>query len=161
MIFGGRRAARVAQVAEWVASYLLDGEKPAEGTADHGAYVEAVFMAGPSGARDLWAQHGAELLARWVAEHPGTRPWAWWCYSAPEGREQVLGRPIMRGALQDQVDGEGLPVALGYFAHPAVAFESQASLLRRLGLFLEGEAGRIPSSAHRPERVAAATEAES
>lgn len=157
-IFGGRRAGRVEARAEWIAAFLLDGEKPAVGTADHGAYVGAVFLAGPSGVRALWVQHEVELLARWVASHPGTRPWAWWRFSAPAGREQVSGAPIERGALHDQVDAEGLPVALGYFSHEAVAFESQAACLKRLGLLGADEAARLTAAAYRPERVAAEDE---
>lgn len=49
-------------------------------------------MGGPAGAsennplrvpsddelRQGWAIRGDELLARWIAERPGERPWAWW-----------------------------------------------------------------------------------
>ena len=160
-VFGSRRrAARVETVPEWVSSYLLDGEAPAEGSADHGPYVAAVFLSGPSGARDLWAQHEVELLARWVAQHPGSRPWAWWRFSAAEGRRQTSGAPIMRGALHDQVDAEGLPQALNYFAHGAVGFESQAACLKRLGLLVEGEGARVTRSQFRPRTVKALAEDE-
>ena len=106
-IFGGRRAVKVERVPDWIAAYLLDGEAPAEGTADHGDYVAAVFLAGPSGARNSWLQYEGELLARWAVQHPGTRPWAWWRFSAPEGRRQVSGEADHAGRAPRSSQGGG------------------------------------------------------
>lgn len=41
--------------------------------------------------RALWQDHRAELLAEFVAEHPGSCPWAWWRFEAPEPRRRLGG----------------------------------------------------------------------
>ena len=97
-------------------------------------------------------------MGRWVAPHPGTRPAAWWRWSAPEGRRQVAGTPLERGALHDQVDEEGLPVALGQLSHGAVGFESEAACFKRLNLLGEAEAARVTRSQYRPRSFKAVAE---
>lgn len=157
-VFGGRRAAKVETLPAWVGAWFLEGEAPESG--DVAAYFEMRFAGGESAERMRWTAHEGELLARWVAQHPGTRPWAWWRFSAPEGRRQVDGAPIMRGALHDQVDAEGLPLALGEFSHGVVGFESEAACLKRLNLLGEAEAARVPRSAYRPRTFQALAEDE-
>ncbi|HXH05749.1 MAG TPA: hypothetical protein VNI83_04075 [Vicinamibacterales bacterium] len=34
-------------------------------------------------ARRLWREWGEAILAAWIRERPGTRPWAWWQFDAP------------------------------------------------------------------------------
>ena len=36
----------------------------------------------------------AELLAEWMAEHPGNRPYVWWAFDAPERRKGTDGEPL-------------------------------------------------------------------
>ena len=148
-LFGGRRAANVQTGApEWVRRLLLEDQEPEQGTDEHEAYLVAAFLSGPDGLRQLWLRHEVELVGLWSRAHPGTRPAAWWRWSAPEGRRQVAGEPIERGAYHDQVDEAGLPLALELVpASRQVRFESEAGLLRRLGLLLEGEAGRVKRGA--------------
>lgn len=38
-----------------------------------------------------WREHSPELLAVWIRAHPGTRPWAWWRFAAPEPRQRLGG----------------------------------------------------------------------
>lgn len=33
-----------------------------------------------------WENARADILPTWIRQHPCTRPFAWWCYDAPEGR---------------------------------------------------------------------------
>lgn len=40
----------------------------------------------PARSLALWREHGAKLLAHWIAEWPGTRPQSWWLFDAPERR---------------------------------------------------------------------------
>jgi hypothetical protein len=148
-----RRFIRAARppVAAAVAFFVRTGEVPRPGTPEAVGVVE-LFARGPA---DLWREHEAEVVAEWAAEHPGTRPPLWWRTSAPEGRRQLSGAPIERGALHAQVDGAGLPLALDYFAHGRVTFESEAAFLKRHRLFLDGEAERVPRGAVAPEVVEA------
>ncbi|MFA9477109.1 hypothetical protein ACERK3_02260 [Phycisphaerales bacterium AB-hyl4] len=43
--------------------------------------------------RRAWEVLRDDLLPEWIADHPGTRPWAWWRYDAPERRQRVDGPP--------------------------------------------------------------------
>ena len=153
MTMYGTKVQKVAPVlAEVFARYLVAGEFPPVGDPQAGDFFAMGAPWSPEW-RQLWAEHGARIVAEFARDHPGRRPWAWWQLDAPEGRRQVGGKPIERGALHDQVDAEGLPLALAYFAHPAVSFESQAALLKRLGVLLEGEAARIKPAGYKPEVV--------
>jgi hypothetical protein len=41
--------------------------------------------------RKAWDELRHELLPQWIAEHPGTRPAAWWRFDAPERRQRTDG----------------------------------------------------------------------
>jgi hypothetical protein len=41
--------------------------------------------------REAIEEMGDELLAEWVATKPGTRPWFWWRFIAPEPRQCLTG----------------------------------------------------------------------
>lgn len=43
--------------------------------------------------REAWELLRDKLLPKWIAEHPGQRPFAWWAYDAPERRRRLGGRP--------------------------------------------------------------------
>lgn len=36
-----------------------------------------------------WEELRDELLNEWIMERPGTRPWGWWRYDAPERRRRI------------------------------------------------------------------------
>lgn len=155
-LFARRPQKREPATPAWVRRLFLDDERPQPNTPEGQEYFAAIYCAaGPNGERDLWLQHEAPLLTEWIAAHPGTRPAAWWRFTAPEGRRQVSGEPIERGALHDQLDEAGLPVALSYFEHGRVSFESQAACLRRLRLLAADELAAVPASALRPEAIPA------
>jgi len=41
--------------------------------------------------QQAWEQHGSNLMAAWIAEHPGSRPFAWWKFEAvPEHGERRI-----------------------------------------------------------------------
>ena len=40
-----------------------------------------------------WELMRDELLPAWIAEHPGTRPYAWWAFDSPERRRRIDGKP--------------------------------------------------------------------
>lgn len=43
--------------------------------------------------RALWEERRDELMGEWIQEEPGTRPWAWWEFDAPERRRRIDGKP--------------------------------------------------------------------
>lgn len=98
--------------------------------------------------RAVWEKYGPSLLARWIEEHPGTRPWAWWAYDAPaELRRRVqvpeeelseydrhhLGVAETNGpeAFADEPPSFGIPKP---FAPDSLLFEPEADYLERHGL---------------------------
>ncbi|MEQ1955970.1 hypothetical protein [Mesorhizobium sp. CN2-181] len=42
--------------------------------------------------RFMWDDFRDVLLGDWIAEHPGTRPWAWWKYDTLENRLRIGGK---------------------------------------------------------------------
>ena len=53
------------------------------------AEIVNVYLVPPDPLEQLWHEHRAELLAGWIAAHPGTRPWSWWAWDAREPRRVV------------------------------------------------------------------------
>ena len=45
-------------------------------------------------ARKAWEANEGAILEDWIREHPGTRPFAWWRWSAPEPRRRMLGERL-------------------------------------------------------------------
>ena len=121
---------------------------------------------------ELWAQFGAEVLAWWIKENPGTRPWCWWKFSAPELRLRVGGTGVTKRescggdvyapdyGLPDSENwmmpedkrwaphrDSGLPA---YDLADPPHYESQAAYLKRLGLLEPGEEKRLKPDALDP-----------
>ena len=44
-----------------------------------------------AGLRALWHAVKDEILAAWIAAHPGSRPHAWWAFCSPEPERRRLG----------------------------------------------------------------------
>jgi hypothetical protein len=111
--------------------------------------------------RGLWPEREAEVLS-WYSKHfPGTRPWAWWRFSAPEPRRRLGGTGTAYGPAFGyyQTYVYGFPTV--WFSRAETAcrnnvqpidprdpptFEGGPMYLRRLGLLAPGEAKRIARS---------------
>lgn len=65
----------------------------------------------------LWQAHRDQILAGWIEEHPGTRPWVWWVVARVLGMER---RDLPGGRI-----------------------ESEGAALKRLKRLTPGEAERI------------------
>ncbi len=68
------------QVEHLLRGYTFLGDdfgREVRGTLD----VEAMWEA--------WITLRDELLPQWIAENPGTRPYAWWQFDAPERRQRI------------------------------------------------------------------------
>lgn len=119
----------------------------------HGNYNEA---------RARWAEHGAQILADWIRDHPGTRPFAWWIVEAPEPRRVLDGaqhflppgaawwEPAWRGAC-------GIP-AMQQIGHFMVMIEPEAAYLVRLRLLAPGERRRLTAEDFEPEEITVESE---
>jgi hypothetical protein len=83
---------------------------------------------------EAWAMFGDEILAEYIAMTPGSRPFGWWLYQAPEPRQQIGDGPEPQGAA----DFFGCPsVFLGQ--PPSDMYESERDYLERLGLLTDDE----------------------
>ena len=121
-----------------------------------------------------WKTVGADLLAEHVKKFPGSRPWAWWEFDAPERRLRVGGTGTPRheafptknpryrfGVPQDWiVEREvnfylrrGRIIGKAFDENDPPTFESEPAYLRRLGLLLPGEEKRLKDSDFAPVPV--------
>jgi hypothetical protein len=94
----GRKArhATGAEVGSLWRSYLRTGVLPDRADApDECATRWLDVFIGSQGtaavARACWEAVRDELLSEWIAEYPGTRPWAFWEFDAPEPRLRLGG----------------------------------------------------------------------
>ncbi len=90
--------------------------------------------------REDWETHREEMLAKWIAEHPGSRPFCWWMFDAPTRRETIDGsvhpfdRPERKSLCELFFGVPRIVVGEG-----CVRYESQRHYLTRLGLLTSDE----------------------
>lgn len=111
---------------------------------------------------EYWEKMREEILAEYISQHPGTRPWAWWHFEAPEPRRMV-GDPKEVGLEPDDSPPDrsykwklyfGMPRNFRFLTKCIVSgfglnsendarfeslFETQAAYLERLGLLMPEE----------------------
>jgi hypothetical protein len=84
---------------------------------------------------EAWEDLRDELVAEHIAQEPGTRPWAWWRWEAPEPRRQISAgpEPVLDHGLWFGKPRcyRGVP--------PSNMFESEADFLDRLNLLTSAE----------------------
>ena len=111
--------------------------------------------------RVAWDRVRDEILAGWVEEQPGVRPFHWWKYEAPEPRRRLggIGQAMHEVSAPVEAYEIGLPTiwvtpadvdrrgtafeGVPIDAEDPPRFESEASYLERHGLFLPGEKDRL------------------
>src|SRR5262245_18508338 len=141
--------------------YLETGDKWGGGDEDTVGGIFLRFL--PSDMRDgLWSEFGDQVLEEWIEAEPGTRPWAWWKWTAPGPR-----RVIRDDHLLATINGPG---AWGwrwreYYGRPALRqvrpvgyvglplVESEASFLDRNGFLTADERARLTPADFEPEPV--------
>lgn len=91
----------------------------------------------------LWRELGAEIVREHARHHPGTRPWGFWTYDAPEPRQS--GEAYRRACWRD-ADGKRFHER-GLFCgcDDSLAVESEAEFLERHDLLTETEARALES----------------
>jgi len=155
-------------------NYLLTGEWNLPDANEDEQWDVFAFSGDGAAIRAAWEDLREELLADWLWQRPGTRPWPWWDFDAPEPlrlrvggkgdlipaydnpRNLNLGIPrkddFIKGYLSSYTAKYGRQFDLYDPADPP-AFESEASYLRRFGLLSPGEEKRVPAEAWGPEVV--------
>lgn len=121
------------------------------------------FFGGPELGEDelaaAWEELGEQYVAEWIAGYtcsdfshepaPGSRPWGWWRFEAPEPRRQI--DPDAPGAI-------GPPIWFGMasaYSGGIPEYETSAAYLRRLNLLTPEErrldaAGMLDRKRNRP-----------
>jgi hypothetical protein len=106
--------------------------------------------------RALWQEHRDVLLNRWLEEHPGRRPCAWWRLEAPEPRRKLSGSGVLVTEryrnLRVQLD-HGVPAYFEIDATDPPRYESEAAYLSRLGELTPLERERLPETAFEAELI--------
>ena len=141
--------------------FLLTGsDAEAFAAADDAAELRGLYQFLSLGLRhrDLWDANRDELVREWIGAHPGSRPWGWWRYDAPEGRRQLAGagHPILdygRESVPSWREFAGLPVLLALDATDPPVFESEPATLARLGVLTSEERRRLTPVDFEPERL--------
>lgn len=103
--------------------------------------------------REDWETHREELVADWITSNPGSRPWAWWEFDAPEGRRVSDGTFDRQHRVRWANKWQRLYPKVGhlklirelFFGIPRISlgeqvqFETERACLKRLDLLLPGE----------------------
>lgn len=154
-----------------IINHLLTGEDPT----DEEGYWEILAFGSADGRTvdGAWNDLRDELLAGWIQEHPGSRPWAWWACDAPRWEKKF--NAWFDGTLPEpriQIGGTGVPVFVKYPAFVPIldyglpgccmegvdpadppTFESEAAYLDRHGLLSAAERKALPPDAFEPEAI--------
>jgi hypothetical protein len=150
---------------------LIDLPEDLVGYLQTGRYEDAGFevfqIAGTtmrgnfSGIQDLWSE---AILEEWLADHPGTRPFAWWVLVAPEPRAVLVGAELtLAVAYPRYFAGEttwrwrhGIP-AFAACRPPDCAklphVESQATFLDRHGVLAAEERAALDADDFEDEEI--------
>lgn len=105
----------------------------------HDMFLDA-FREDLAAMRETWIERREELLAEFIARNPGSRPWAWWIWEAPQARRRRLGGT---GTALAGTERTWMGTPGGYQADYAVtdppAYETELKFLQRHGLLSSSE----------------------
>jgi len=119
-----------------------------------------------------WVRSRKKILESWLSNHPGTRPYAWWCFEAPGNRLRVGGTGTAKHDVLQYAatcvfgiprywilpQDTGILTRPGFKGKPLDAndpplYESQTTYLERHGLLTEFEKTALPDNARDLEAV--------
>jgi hypothetical protein len=115
----------------------------------------------PEALAEGWSDLGADVIILHSHRYPGTRPWGWWQFEAPEPRKLVKFGPTKSAKLKPLLQGRDLLYGLPahskgfptddfnvFLAWQEAFFETQGAYLVRLKLTTpEEDAGDFPYDA--------------
>jgi hypothetical protein len=152
-----RRARSLSQLDPYLrALFERDGE-PNPADAERGdPFLQ--FELGEEGLHREWKRWREPLLAEWIARRPGTRPWAWWRYDAPEPERRRLGGKGIEMCEQYLGYTRAFDFGIPRYWHqidPAQPplYESEAAYLQRHNLLTPSEARELTADDFQPEVI--------
>ena len=93
--------------------------------------------------RAAWNDLRDEIMAAWIEQRPGTRPWGWWAFDGPGRRERIDGsvhpfdKPNFQGERRLSF---GKPATMRTVDDFEAVYESEVDYLRRHDLLEPSEA---------------------
>jgi len=163
-----KRKVKIEQKPSWLLRYLAFGEIP--GPKDEGALDCYLLRGKQRNVKRMWKKYRDFILADCLQNRPGTRPFAWWIFDAPrwtrkfnawfdgtlpEPRERISGQGvIVWEKFPSIVPRLNFGVPMDWYEinkDDPPMFESQASYLKRHGLFKKNEEKRLTDSDFEPE----------
>ena len=131
---------------EYLYKYLTTGKKPDNSKMKKFKQAEGTWEIFNLDLDEAWHTHSKKIMAIWVTEKPGSRPWCWWEVTAPETRRQISGKEIKDEWPGDLCYDFGVPVysasaALGESKNRIKAsdFETELQYLKRLNFLTKDE----------------------
>jgi hypothetical protein len=129
---------RYEDVNPFIVAYLRTGAYPPDrvATSHRHDMWEMFKVSGPqaharAALRQVWREVADDLLDRWIADRPGTRPYAWWLFDGPRWsraalppRCQDLGDIVLESLAEPRrrVGGIGTPAYEALNVMPSFAF---------------------------------------
>lgn len=102
-----------------------------------------------------WDYHGERLLAEWVEEHPGSRPFAWWLIDHGKERPVIDGRPTAQqfaAACREDIGGRVTFGFLHMHTEPPLQ-EDETDYLDRLQLLTDTERAALDRLGRRDDSL--------
>jgi hypothetical protein len=122
--------------------------------------------------RSAWNAAREWLVAEWIRQFPGTRPWAWWRYDSPEPRRRVggVGDVFSPNKLEFGLETDWVTPSMASFyrrhardfgpfdkvpidSNDPPRFESESAFLDRYNLLTADERQRLPEDAFEPVAI--------
>lgn len=148
------RAKVSTELAPALRIYFLEGRRPMRPEVSD---PWPCFLLTDSQLEATWRKHEAELVAEWIETQPGTRPWAFWEWSAPGPRLRTGGEGV---SAPDRWENYGAWLSFGIevnWAHvdpdDPPRFESEAAYLQRHNLMSAAERRRLPADAFEDDTI--------
>ena len=104
---------RRAPISELVLEYFRTGEEHLELQGNEWELFEVQSGCFNDNRKvPTWEEARSLIMPDWIAEHPGTRPFAWWAYDSPDELRQRLGgtgTPVFEVLADYETSTFGIP----------------------------------------------------
>ena len=167
----GNPKTRILSFPDWQVTFMGTGTLPKELSDEICEWTVSEWRCHLAQRNDpvkaAWDKIGDIIIAEWIKRRPGTRPYCWWVFSAPEPRRRIGGRgtpgheklpfrPSYKFGVPDNWVGD---IYVRWYSHKNIeipypleppTFESQAAYLDRHGLLTDDELEVLPADAFEP-----------
>ncbi len=135
------------EIPEWHSQWLLDGDHK---TAWANGGVDA-FLTTLDCHRAAWERIGSEATAEYRKKNPGSRPWGWWVFDAPESRRQIGGTG--KSILIEDTHFPAVDFGIPRMQRGPLEFETEAEFLKRHGLLTKTEQKSLQNRQKAPKKA--------